>query len=115
MQTRRPLTTTTIWPSERESGEGNVEEIMTTTTELTTTNRPTAATVTFYPGMTVQRTTLKNSFTIPYTTTVRYVSTTPEPILDYCKLLNCDFNDNACRYLNRKLISSFTRFLIFFE
>ncbi|KAI6176728.1 MAM domain-containing protein [Aphelenchoides bicaudatus] len=101
MNTKRPIATTL--PSEKESGESNVEEITTTetTTEFTTTYRP--PTVTFYPGLVIQRTTLKNSFTIPYTTTVRYVSTTPEPILDYCKLLNCDFNDNACRYLNHGL------------
>ncbi|KAI6241598.1 MAM domain-containing protein [Aphelenchoides fujianensis] len=63
-----------------------------TTTELSTTTRQTVATVTFYPGMVVQRTTLKNSFTIPYTTTPRFVTTTTEAVLDYCKLLNCDFN-----------------------
>lgn len=93
MNTRRPFISTTTWTSEKESGESNVEEITTsetTTTEFATTFRP--PTVTFYPGLVVQRTTLKNSFTIPYTTTVRYVSTTPEPVLDYCKLLNCDFN-----------------------
>lgn len=97
MQTRRPFTTSTIWPSEkeRESGESNVEELIPEITTELTTLRSTIPTVTFYPGIAVPRTTLKNSFTIPYTTTARYVSTTPEPILDYCKLLNCDFNGNC--------------------
>jgi hypothetical protein len=105
MLTRQPFITTTISPSEPEIGEGNVEEITAATeisTELTTT-RPYVSTVTFYPGAKLQRTTLKNSFIIPYTTTLRYTSTTPEPVLDYCKLLNCDFNENACRYLNHGL------------
>uniref|UniRef100_A0A915DQG7 MAM domain-containing protein n=1 Tax=Ditylenchus dipsaci TaxID=166011 RepID=A0A915DQG7_9BILA len=49
-------------------------------------------------------TTVRGSFSIPYTTTPRYVTTTtPEPSIDYCKLLNCDFNDNACNYLNHGL------------
>ncbi|KAI6201137.1 MAM domain-containing protein [Aphelenchoides besseyi] len=79
------------------------EETTTTTSEIVTTTRRPIPTVTFYPGMVVQRTTLKNSFTIPYTTTPRSISTTTEAVLDYCKLLNCDFNDNACRYLNHGL------------
>lgn len=44
-----------------------------------------------------QRTTIttlpKISYTIPFTTTQRYVTTTTNALLlDYCKLLNCDFN-----------------------
>lgn len=34
----------------------------------------------------------KNLFKIPFTTIQRYITTTKKPTLDYCKLLNCNFN-----------------------
>ncbi|CAD5215470.1 unnamed protein product [Bursaphelenchus okinawaensis] len=89
---------------EEESVE--VTEATTEATTLTTTFTTTAIiapTMNVRPGLVVQKTTSKNSFTIPYTTTPKFVTTTPEPIMDYCKLLNCDFNDNACHYLNHGL------------
>ncbi|KAI1701211.1 MAM domain, meprin/A5/mu domain-containing protein [Ditylenchus destructor] len=63
------------------------------------------AVTTVYPkaGARARTETTKGSYAITYTTTPRYATTTTEAPMDYCKLLNCDFNDNACHYLNHGL------------
>ena len=69
----KPRPKTTILPEE---GRGDGEES------------------TIYPGIEPlkQKSTLKSSFTIPFTTTQKYGPATEEPVLNYCRLLNCDFN-----------------------
>ncbi|TMS39585.1 hypothetical protein L596_006085 [Steinernema carpocapsae] len=65
------------------------------------------STVTPFPRRTVGRTTLtlKESFTLPQTITPRMSVRIPnqKQPTDYCKLLNCSFNQDACKYLNHGL------------
>ncbi|CAD5221440.1 unnamed protein product [Bursaphelenchus xylophilus] len=112
--TPKPVVETETTKESKVRESSSWEDISEETTEYTTRSTTTipaittlsyvvVPTVNVRPGLVVQKTTPKNSFTIPYTTTARFVTTTPEPIMDYCKLLNCDFNDNACHYLNHGL------------
>uniref|UniRef100_A0A914HZH0 MAM domain-containing protein n=1 Tax=Globodera rostochiensis TaxID=31243 RepID=A0A914HZH0_GLORO len=88
--------------------------IMTSTPRRTTTDLSSgedgAEVFTIYPGIApldkkkTKATSTKGSFTIPYTTTQKYGTTQPPPYeQNFCKLLNCDFNENACHYLNHGL------------
>uniref|UniRef100_A0A183CD36 MAM domain-containing protein n=1 Tax=Globodera pallida TaxID=36090 RepID=A0A183CD36_GLOPA len=88
--------------------------IMTSTRRRKTTDLSSgedgAEVFTIYPGIApldkkkTKATSTKGSFTIPYTTTQKYGTTQPPPYeQNFCKLLNCDFNENACHYLNHGL------------
>ncbi|KAL3082724.1 hypothetical protein niasHS_010526 [Heterodera schachtii] len=105
-----PTAQSTIDPVDLIMTSTKTEEQQKKTISVGTDSSSSGEVITIYPDIAplnkkrTKPTSAKNSFTIPYTTTQKYGTTKlPPREQNFCKLLNCDFNENACHYLNHGL------------